>query len=195
MTTSRNTRDDVVRAAGRLFAERGYHGTSMRDLGRELGLRGSSLYSHISSKEDLLVDVVMRGAELFEASARHAASVGGSPAHRLELLIAGHVDVVLDHLDEARTFLNEAKSLDAGQRSTVLAARDRYEDAFRCVIRQGIADGSFRQNLDVRMTAIYLLSILNAIDRWYRPDGDLDRASLVGSLVDFVVRGAVGSAR
>ena len=62
MTILRNTRDDVVRAAGRLFADRGYHGTSMRDLGRELGLHGSSLYSHISSKEDLLVDLASRAA-------------------------------------------------------------------------------------------------------------------------------------
>ena len=69
MVSTRNTHEDVVRAAGRLFAERGYHGTSMRDLGKELGLLGSSLYSHVSSKQDLLVEVVEEGAaaELFKA--------------------------------------------------------------------------------------------------------------------------------
>ncbi len=55
MVSIRNTRSDVVDAAGRLFAQRGYHGTSMRDLGKELGLLGSSLYSHVDSKQDLLV--------------------------------------------------------------------------------------------------------------------------------------------
>lgn len=192
MTTVRNSRDDVVRAAGRLFAQKGYHGTSMRDLGKELGLQGSSLYSHITSKEDLLVDVVMRGAALFEASARHALETGATPLERLELLVEGHVDVVLDHLDEARTFLNEARSLELDQRSTVLAARDRYEEAFRSVFRQGIASGSLRADLDPRMSAIYVLSVLNSLDRWYRPDGELDRASLVDSLVDFIVT-ATGS--
>ncbi|MFB3044452.1 MAG: TetR/AcrR family transcriptional regulator, partial [Acidimicrobiia bacterium] len=72
MVSIRNTRSDVVDAAGRLFAERGYHGTSMRDLGKELGLLGSSLYSHVDSKQDLLVAVVEEGARLFEASAEQA---------------------------------------------------------------------------------------------------------------------------
>ncbi len=63
------SREDVVTAAGRLFSARGYHGTSMRDLARELGLIGSSFYSHIDSKADLLVEVVERGADLFQESA------------------------------------------------------------------------------------------------------------------------------
>jgi AcrR family transcriptional regulator len=112
MTDTRNTRADVVQAAGRLFAERGYHGTSMRDLGRELGLQGSSLYSHIRSKEDLLVDVVQRAADLFQIGADRATVQTGDERATLRALIAGHVDVLLDHVDEARTFLNEARSLD-----------------------------------------------------------------------------------
>ncbi len=195
MTTLRNTRDDVVRAAGRLFADRGYHGTSMRDLGRELGLHGSSLYSHISSKEDLLVDVVMRGADLFEVAARSAMAAQADPPARLEALVAAHVDVVLDHIDESRTFLNEARSLEDGHRSRVIEARDRYEEAFRRVLSDGVAAGDFRSDLDVRMSTIYVLSILNAIDRWYRADGDLDRPALVRSLMSFVLGGIAGGGR
>jgi TetR/AcrR family transcriptional regulator, cholesterol catabolism regulator len=189
MTIARNTRDDVVRAAGRLFADRGYHGTSMRDLGRELGLHGSSLYSHITSKEDLLVDVVMRGAELFEGAALSAVAGSAEPVSRLEALVSAHVGVVLDHIDEARTFLNEARALEDDHRSPVLDARNRYEAVFRQVLADGVADGTFRAGLDVRMATIYLLSILNALDRWYRPDGDLDRPALVASLVSFVLDG------
>ena len=99
MVTTRNTRDDVVRAAGRLFAQRGYHGTSMRDLGKELGLLGSSLYSHVASKQDLLVEVVEDGSRLFEESARRALGMSGTASDRLEALIAGHVDVVIDNID------------------------------------------------------------------------------------------------
>ena len=66
-TRQRRSREDVVAAAGRLFAERGYHGTSMRDLGEELGLLGSSLYSHVGGKEELLVEVIRRGAATFQA--------------------------------------------------------------------------------------------------------------------------------
>lgn len=189
MTDTRNSRDDVIEAAGRLFAERGYHGTSMRDLGRELGLHGSSLYSHIRSKEDLLVDVVQRAADLFESSAGAAMSGGGDARALLRALIAGHIDVVLDHVDEARTFLNEARSLDLAQRTRILAARDGYERLFRQVLVQGVESGEFRSNIDPVVSGILLLSILNAVDRWYHPDGRLDRASLVDEILGFVVDG------
>jgi AcrR family transcriptional regulator len=186
MVTTRNSRADVVRAAGRLFADRGYHGTSMRDLGRELGLLGSSLYSHVSSKQDLLVDVVEEGARLFEESAEKALATGGSVSDRLEALVAGHVNVVLDNIEIARTFLNEARMLDVEHRSRIVEARDHYEEGFRSVIREGIGDGSFRRDIDPKIASIFILSILNALERWYRPDGELDRESLVAELSGFV---------
>ncbi len=188
MVTARNTRDDVVRAAGRLFADRGYHGTSMRDLGRELGLLGSSLYSHVSSKQDLLVDVVEEGARLFEESAEKALATEGTASERLEALIAGHVDVVVDNIEVSRTFLNEARMLDADRRATILDARDHYEEAFRSVIRAGTTDGSFGDDIDPKTASIFILSILNALERWYRPGGRLDRTALVGELNRFVHR-------
>lgn len=185
--TARNTKEDVVRAAGRLFAERGYHGTSMRDLGSELGLLGSSLYSHVSSKQDLLVEVVEEGAHLFEKSAEEALTVEGSARDRLRALIAGHVDVILDNIDVARTFLNEARVLDAGYRSRIIGARDHYEDAFRRVLREGIDDGSFAGDVDPKTASIFILSVLNAIERWYDPRGALDRDSLVSEVSDFAL--------
>jgi AcrR family transcriptional regulator len=191
MVTARNTRDDVVRAAGRLFADRGYHGTSMRDLGKELGLLGSSLYSHVSSKQDLLVAVVEEGARLFEASAERALAGEGSATDRLDALISGHVDVVLENIDVARTFLNEARVLDSGQRSRIVAARDHYEEAFRSVIREGREDGSFDADADPKTGSIFILSILNAIERWYRPEGELDPGELVAELSRFA-RSALG---
>jgi AcrR family transcriptional regulator len=189
MTDIRNTRDDVVSAAGRLFAERGYHGTSMRDLGRELGLHGSSLYSHIRSKEDLLVDVVQRAADLFQNSAEKAMAGEGDERSRLRALIAGHVDVLLDHVDEARTFLNEARSLDESNRERVLAARDSYEQTFRDTLTRGADKGEFRTGIDPVVTGILLLSVLNSVDRWYRPNGRLDRSKLVDEIMGFTLDG------
>jgi AcrR family transcriptional regulator len=186
MVTTRNTRADVIAAAGRLFAERGYHGTSMRDLGRELGLLGSSLYAHVDSKQDLLVEVVEEGARLFQESAGRAMAVEGTPGDRLRALIAGHIDVLLDNRHVSRTFLNEADMLDEEHRERVIAARDGYERAFRKVISDGVADGSFRADVDPKMTSIFILSILNAVDRWYRPDGSLGPEALVRRLDLFV---------
>lgn len=187
--SARTSRADVVAAAGRLFAERGYHGASMRDLGRELGLLGSSLYSHIGSKEELLVEVVEQGAALFQEAIGRAAAAEGPARVRLRQAIQGHIDVVLDHLDQVRTFLNEARCLAEPHRRRVLDQRDRYERGFRAILAEGAGDGSFRSDLDPRLAAVFVLSILNAVERWYRPDGALDRAALVDEIERFLLDG------
>jgi TetR/AcrR family transcriptional regulator, cholesterol catabolism regulator len=161
----------------------------MRDLARELGLIGSSLYSHIESKADLLVEVVERGAVLFQESADQAMATSGDGVTRLRALIAGHIEVVLDHPDEVRTFLYEAHALDQTHRARVLAARDRYEQAFRSVLEVGAEDGSLRRDLDPPLAAIMLLSILNALERWYRPNGRLSRDELVQEIFAFGLEG------
>jgi AcrR family transcriptional regulator len=161
----------------------------MRDLGRELGLFGSSLYSHIDSKEGLLVEVVERGATFFQDAAGRALAKPGDGMTRLSALVEGHVNVVLEHLDEVRTFLYEAGALDPSHRARVLAARDRYEEAFREVLVEGVRDGSFSSDLDPRLGAIFILSVLNAVERWYRPEGPLSRADLTDEILQFVASG------
>lgn len=186
---ARNTRADVVAAAGRLFARNGYHGTSMRDLGRELGLLGSSLYAHVESKQDLLVEVVEEGARLFQQSAALATDRNGSAPDHLRALIAGHVDVVLEHRDVVRTFLNEARMLDSGRRRRILDARDGYEGAFRGVVAAGVSEGSFRADVDPKVASILILSILNALERWFRIEGELTRDQLVDQISGFCLDG------
>jgi AcrR family transcriptional regulator len=161
----------------------------MRDLGRELGMLGSSLYAHVESKQDLLVEVVEEGARLFQESADRAVLKEGMATDRLRALVAGHVDVVLDNPDVVRTFLNEARMLDDEHRARVIAARDHYEMAFREVIEAGAADGEFRADADPKIASIFILSILNAIERWYQPSGPIGREELVDRITDLALSG------
>ena len=188
-TTTRHSRESVIQAAGKLFALRGYHGTSMQDLGNELGLFKSSIYSHVSSKEDLLLEVVRRAERLFNQSAQRAMENNVGEAARLQALITGHLQVILDHRDEASTFLNEARALDARYREAVIAARDGYEGIFREVLRAGINSGDFNPQIDPVMATIFILSILNAVGRWYRPDGKLGREDLAHEMWEFISSG------
>ena len=190
-TTTRHSRESVIQAAGKLFALRGYHGTSMQDLGNELGLFKSSIYSHVSSKEDLLLEVVRRAERLFNQSAQQALDTTSGQADRLRALIGGHLQVILDHRDEASTFLNEARSLDERYRGAVIAARDGYERIFRQVIGAGIRSGEFDDGVDPVMASIFILSILNAVGRWYRQDGKLGHEELVTEMWVFVSSGLV----
>lgn len=186
---SRLRREDVIEAASRLFAVHGYHGTSMRDLGTELGILGGSVYAHVSSKEELLVEVVHRAGRLFGEAAARAMTGSRTPTDQLKGLIAGHIGIVLNHRDEVQTFLNEAAALDGAHRDEIVAERDRYEAVFRSVIKAGVADGTFRADLDIELATIFVLSILNAIERWYRPDGRVDQASLAGEIYRFATTG------
>ena len=186
---SRLTRDDIIAGAGARFASHGYHGTSMRDLGDDLGILGSSIYAHVGGKQELLVAVIERGAAFFDAAAAEATRGGGPASDVLHRLISGHIDVVLDHRAEARTFLSETYFLDDAERRRVDEARDRYEQVFVDVIAAGRADGSFGDATDGRLSAIYVLSILNTVDRWYDDDGRVDRAALASDVYAFVVGG------
>ncbi len=161
----------------------------MRDLGNELGILGGSVYAHVSSKEELLVEVVQRAGQLFGAAAEQALSSTDDVDGQLRALIAGHIGVVLNHRDESQTFLNEAAALEGNNREAIVAERDRYEAVFRSVIRAGINDGTFRPDLDVNVTTAFVLSILNAIERWYRPDGQVDPTGLSDQLHRFTTEG------
>jgi AcrR family transcriptional regulator len=184
-----HSKEDVVRAAGRLFAERGFHGTSMRDLGDELGLLGSSLYSHIDGKSELLIEVIRRGGSMFQDLADTVLATEVAPAEQLRLLIRGHVQIVVDHLDEARTFLNEARFLQPQERTVVLEMRDRYEQTYRRIIERGVACGDFSEQRDPALMAILILSLLNALERWYRPGGRNDPDEISQRMNEFVTNG------
>lgn len=186
---SRLTRDDIVIAAGKRFATYGYHGTSMRDLGDDLGIRGSSIYSHVGGKQELLVAVVERASDLFSASAEAALAAETDPSETLRVLISGHVDVLVDHSCEARTFLAEVDFMEDSDRRRITEVRNAYEMAFRTTIQKGIADGTFRFDVDATLAGIYVLSMLNAMQRWYTAGGRLSRTELAEDMYQFAVHG------
>lgn len=186
MTT--RSREDVVQAAGRLFAARGFHGTSMRDLGDELGLLGSSLYSHVESKEQLLIEVVQRGAALFQAVADSATASASPPEEKVAALVRGHVDVITSNQEQSATFLNEARFLPGDGRTAIVILRDRYETTFREVIAEGVASGAFREQ-NPALASILVLSVLNALTRWYRPSGSQNAEEIADAMVHFVMDG------
>ncbi len=185
---ARTSREDVIAAAGRLFADRGFHGTSMRDLGDELGLLGSSLYSHVSSKEELLVEVIARGAAKFDEAAAAARAGDASVAEVIRRLVAGHVDVLVEHASEARTFLDEARYLETEERDKAIAMRDNYEGVWRKVIADGVEGGELRQ-VDPVLGSIFALSTLNALVRWYDPAGRLSKGELADDIAAYVLEG------
>src|SRR6476659_9891862 len=119
-------KSELTRQAARLFAEKGYHGTSVGDLAEALGVQKGSLYAHIDSKADLLWEVAREGAEAFHA-ALDTVPDDGPVVERIRAALRVHLRVVAGQLDVATVFIREWRYLE-GERSTLfLAERRRYE--------------------------------------------------------------------
>ena len=166
-------REELTRIAARLFAERGYQGTSLADLADSLGVQKPSLYHHIASKEDLLWAVASDGADAFHA-ALDAVPVASPPADRIRLALRAHLAVVARQLDVATVFVREWRYLGDERRDAFVAERRRYEQRVRDLFRDGAEASALRTDLDVQTAALLFLSAANWAYTWLQPDADTD---------------------
>jgi AcrR family transcriptional regulator len=182
-------RREIDEVASELFHMNGYAATSVRDIARALDIQGASLYAHVASKEDVLFSIVDRAAGAFEraADAAEAEAADGDPVERLAALVEGHVDIVTADPERASVFVTEWRHLSAERRAAISARRDAYERRFREVIEEGSALGAFRAS-DSALAATFILTALNGIPTWYRPDGRLSADRIADHYVDLALR-------
>jgi AcrR family transcriptional regulator len=187
-------RDRIEAAAGALFRERGYAATSVRDIARVLDVQGASLYAHIASKEDVLFSIVEGSAVRFEAAADAAARESASLDYRdrLRALVRAHALVITDDPYRATVFVREWRQLSPDRRQAIVDRRDRYEARFRNLIADGVAEGAFSP-LDPAIASLFLLTALNGIVDWYRPDGRVAAEQLADDVAELAVRSLAGA--
>ncbi len=190
--TRRRAIEDV---ASELFREHGYAATSVRDIARALDLQGASLYAHVASKEDVLWAIVDRAASRFEAAAADAvAAAPADPRAAIEALVRAHVRVITDDVEAAAVFVHEWRALSTNRRAAILARRDAYEARLRALIEEGIATGELELT-DPALAATVVLTALNGVATWYRPDGRLPADRVADQLADLVLRLLEGASR
>lgn len=180
-------RRQIEDAASTLFRERGYAATSVRDIARALEMQGASLYAHVASKEDVLWAIVERSADRFERAAERDDDERLPSADRLAALVRAHVHVVTADPGQASVFAYEWKFLSPARRAAIASRRDRYEARFRALIAEGIGNGAFAET-DPAMAATFILTALNGISAWYRPDGRLSPERIADHYADLCVR-------
>jgi AcrR family transcriptional regulator len=188
-TTRRQAIED---AASTLFHEHGYSGTSVRDIARAVDIQGASLYAHVASKQEVLWAIVERMAGRFEAAvdAVEAADPGAhlfGPGAHLTELVRAHVGVVTDEIERTSVFVHEWRALDPGRRDDIARRRDAYEARFRAAIADGVEAGVFAA-VDPVATAAYILSALNGLVAWYRPDGRLPARAIADAYAELSLR-------
>ena len=166
-------RSELTREAARLFAEKGYHGTSIGDLAAALGVQKGSLYAHIASKQDLLYEAMRDGARAFHAALDEIPE--RVPAtEKIRLALRGHLRVVAEQLDVATVFVREWRYLGGERRDEILAERRRYEERVRSLFREGRELGELRTDLDEATAALLALSAANWAYTWLQPGRDTD---------------------
>src|SRR3954465_7976061 len=166
-------RDDLTRIAARLFAEKGYHGTSTADLAAAMGVQKGSLYAHMASKQDLLYAAMREGADAFHAGLD---AIGETlpVVDRILLTLRSHLRVVAEQLDVATVFVQEWRYLEGARRDEIVAERRGYEERIRAFFREGRELGDLRTDLDDGTAALLLLSAANWAYTWLQPGRDTD---------------------
>jgi TetR/AcrR family transcriptional regulator, cholesterol catabolism regulator len=166
-------RSELTREAARLFAEKGYHGTSIGDLADALGVQKASLYHHIESKADLLWDVARDGAAAFHAALDEIPETL-RPVEKIHAAMRAHLRVVSQQLDIATVFVREWRYLQGERRDEFVAERRRYEERVRALFRDGVEESELRTDLDAAVAALLFLSAANWAYTWLQPGRDTD---------------------
>ncbi|GHG25342.1 TetR family transcriptional regulator [Deinococcus indicus] len=187
--TAKPRREQILDSASRLFSERGYHATSMRDLAGDLGMQGGSLYAHISSKEELLIEIVNQASRQFDEALFTLRAEAMPADQKLREAMYRHIRVVADNMDSATVFFHEWKHLSPEAYARVTGWRDTIDAFYRELITQGVQEGTLRADLDIKMTAYLVLSAVNWAYTWYRPGGSLAPRDVAEQFADMLLGG------
>jgi TetR/AcrR family transcriptional regulator, cholesterol catabolism regulator len=166
-------KSELTRQAARLFAEKGYHGTSIGDLAEAMGVQKGSLYAHIESKADLLWEVARDGAAAFH-EALDAVPDDVPALEKIRLSLRAHLRVVSEQLDVATVFVREWRYLVGERREQFVAERRRYEERFRALFQEGRELGDLRTDLDDGTATLLVLSAANWAYTWITQATDTD---------------------
>jgi AcrR family transcriptional regulator len=181
---------EIIDAAARVFAERGFHGASTQDIADVLGIRQASLYYYFSSKEQALELVCLKGVDGFVEAAAAVAATSATPAEKLRRLITSHLTPLLDRADYVRVFLNERQHLPHDSRRRIGKQSRALERIYESVLKEGVASGQFRADLDVRLTALAVLGMCNAAPAWYGKEANASIERIVDGFARLALEGA-----
>jgi AcrR family transcriptional regulator len=188
-----NRRADIVRAAGRLFHEKGYSATTIRDIAGAVDMQSGSPFYHFKSKHDMLRAVVLEGMDTINTAVSRAATSGKSPRATFEAMLRAHLDQLLGSAgrDFAATLLHESRHLDREAQAEVVALKDGYEAMWQQALNDLKQAGLIAD--DSPVARLFLMGALNWTVQWYRSDGSRSVAQIARQfarlLIDDTPRG------
>ncbi|KJF20653.1 TetR/AcrR family transcriptional regulator [Rhodococcus sp. AD45-ID] len=163
----------ILDSAVRNMNERGYHGTSMRDIAAGADLTVASIYHHFKSKQDILQEIMLQALRDAHGMTRSALlRSGGEPKDQLQALVRAWVMFHTTRREDALVGATELRSLDEPGHRLVVALRDEQENIFRDVIERGVEEGAFRTEYP-RDAVRAIINMGQQVCVWWRADGPL----------------------
>jgi len=166
------TREDILEAAAQVFRQKGFHGASMNDIAEAVSLQKASLYHHVSSKQEILLEILDRALQLLLERISSITNQNIPADKKLHLMIREYLQILVENIDLATVLLFEHRALERRQHSRHIPNRDKFESLWKDVITEGVNKKLFDCD-DPALATRALLGQLNWTITWFRPDGDL----------------------
>lgn len=180
-------RQAVLRAAVRIFNERGFHATLLEDVAVSLGISKPTIYHYLGNKEQVLLQCVIHGLEQLIEAAQAARAEPGSGINRLQSYLRRYAEINMD--DFGRCVIRTGdEALSEEGRVKFRALKGEIDRAMRALIDEAIADGSIAP-CDSKLLAFTLAGALNWPARWFSPNGDMSREDVATQMVELLTAG------
>ncbi|MGE7963234.1 TetR/AcrR family transcriptional regulator [Pseudomonas sp. NPDC089918] len=180
-------RKAVLRAAVRIFNERGFHATLLEDVAVSLGISKPTIYHYLGNKEQVLLQCVLHGLEQLMEAAESAQQAPGRGIDRLRNYLRRYAEINMD--DFGRCVIRTGdETLSEEGRSKFRALKGEIDLAMRALIEQAIADGSIAP-CDSKLLAFTLAGALNWPARWFSPQGTQSKEEVAEQMVDLLTAG------
>jgi TetR/AcrR family transcriptional regulator len=181
------TREKILQESARVFNRRGYHGTTLDDIARALGVTKAALYYYVKSKEELLYQCHQASLDIGIEGIRQAIAKASTPDEQLRIALAYYIEGMTDQLTGTVVLLDEG-ALSPRRHRRIIERRDEYERMLRKLIEEGIAAGVFTA-CDPKLVGFAILGAMNWIPKWYTPTGERSAKEIAEAFSAYLVRG------
>lgn len=182
---------EVIDAAASVFAEKGYHGSSTKDIAERLGIRQGSLYYYFASKESALEEVCKMGIDGFVQGIEEVLARGGGIEAQMRAAVLNHLEPLRTRPTYVRVFLRDRHDLPRASRHKIGKASRQYESLLEGLFRAGVERGDFRAGLDCRLATLALLGMCNAAASWYSAGTGISLEAVAENFTTLILSGAV----
>lgn len=178
----------ITKKATRLFKEKGYSATSMRDLADAIGVEAPSLYNHISGKKEILQGICFKVANQFTEHMDAVEKSNGGALEKIEKIIRFHIKMMLEEYESVYLSDHEWKHLPEPYLSNFKNQRRNYRSRLAGIIKSGI-DSGIISDIDPYTAVLTLLSAIGGIESWQRSKKSVDAKVLEENMVKILIRG------